>query len=73
MLGRHPLFKEINGTQHQEFEVGDTVFANESDLDLTEDKGYVVEDFNGVYVQITNDKGVKDYYSCEHFSLSVHN
>ena len=65
-----PLYREENGVLVFEASVKQEVYATDSEHSLTKNKAYIIEAIVWGEIVVVNDKGEKELYSPDWFSLS---
>lgn len=66
-----PLYEVKNGIYHQRFKVGlSYIYSLDTDFNIIKGNSYLVTDSIGLDVEIVNEKGEKEIYSHEYFSMT---
>lgn len=65
-----PLYTVENGIHHQQFQVGSYVYSAHTDFNIINGNRYLVTDTFGLDIEIVNEKGEKEIYTHEYFSMS---
>lgn len=65
-----PLYTVEDGIYYQQFQVGSHVYSAHTDFNIITGNRYLITDTLGLDVEIVNEKGEKEVYSHEYFSIS---